>query len=31
MEVKETFQNLAKAADESTLRLALNVIRAVSR
>lgn len=30
-ELKETFQNLAKSADEPTLRLALKVIRAVSR
>ncbi len=30
-ELKETFQNLAKSSDEPTLRLALKVIRAVSR
>ena len=30
-ELKETFQNLAKTADESTLRLALKVIRAIAR
>ncbi len=30
-ELKETFQNLTKSADESNLRLALKVIRAVSR
>lgn len=30
-ELKETFQNLAKTADESTLRLALKVIRALAR
>jgi len=30
-ELKETFQSLAKSSDETTLRLALKVIRAVSR
>ncbi len=30
-ELKETFQTLAKSADEPTLRLALKVIRAVAR
>jgi len=30
-ELKETFQKLAKSADEPTLRLALKVIRAVNR
>lgn len=30
-ELKETFQNLSKTADEPTLRLALKIIRAVSR
>ncbi len=30
-ELKETFQNLAKSADEPTLRLALKVIRAIAR
>ena len=30
-ELKETFQTLAKTADESTFRLALKVIRALAR
>ena len=30
-ELKESFQNILKTADESTLRLALKIIRAISR
>jgi len=30
-ELKETFQSFAKSSDEATLRLALKVIRAISR
>jgi len=30
-ELKETFQSIAKSADESTLRLAFKIIRAVAR